>query len=213
MALSESRARAVRRRQERLNNSVPDLSLAEPDAQRAAEQERQRTAMEVAAEIAAQQAAAEARVQELRKVLAKQMVQQRREVEARIRQRQAERERMAGKSGSESRTAMSNALVTPEPLPRPAPLEWRPTRGPQTVGEARGAVERLAQERRARQARVLVARRADLARRLRETTTRVVSGVALMQGWVIHFPPVDPAEGEDLTETIRPMLRELYAGE
>jgi hypothetical protein len=34
-----------------------------------------------------------------------------------------------------------------------------------------------------------------------------------MQGWVIHFPPVDSAEGEDLTETIRPMLRELYAGE
>lgn len=214
LRLSAQRAAAVRARQEMLNNAGLDLSLSEAEAQAAGDAERQRLWDEIDQEMHAAGAASEARLGQLRQELEADTARLQAEAEARIWQRQEERLGIAVKSGSKTRTAMSNSVKPPEPLEASAAESW-------VLAEARGAriiagrqqLGVVAQTRRNAQISELQRRRAALAGRLMTSTEHAVVGLAAMQGLELSLPPRDEPRGPNRTEEMRQALRKLYAGE
>jgi hypothetical protein len=211
--LSRLRAAAVRERQEQSNNAGLDLSLSDDEAQAAAAEKRQELQQEVEALMATERAAAEARLRTLREAWEREAAGQLAAKQGEVWARQQARSQTTAKSGSEIRGSMSKAMSEPEPLYFDGPMTWGGAVR-QDAQTTRGRAESTAiADRRGRQAAVLRARRGQLRRDLYEDTRVTVAGLAAMQGWVVRFPPLQPAEGEDLTATVRTMLRSLYANE
>lgn len=213
LALSRLRAQAVRERQEQYNNAALDLKLSDDEAQAAAAERRLELREEVELLVAAERVAAEERLRQFRERQEARASEELLAAQREIWARQQERSQIAVKSGSEIRSGMSKTMAPPEALYFDGPLVWGSGLETATPGPRRAADAGVAAARRQSQARRLRRERDALSRRLYESTRVAVSGLAAMQGWVVRFPPVQPSEGEDLTESIRPMLRALYANQ
>ncbi|NPV48869.1 MAG: hypothetical protein HPY69_18160 [Armatimonadetes bacterium] len=212
LALSRQRAQAIRDRQEQYNNAALDLGLSDDEAQAAAAERRLALQEEVELLMAAERVAAEERLRQFRQRQEQRAAEELQGAQREVWARQQERSQVSVRSGSEIRSGMSKAMEPPEPLYFDGPLLWDSGLSADITerrGKVRGAG--LLAARRDSQARRMLREREMLSRRLYQSTRAAVSGVAAMQGWVVTYPPLQPREGEDLTESIRPLLRALYA--
>lgn len=214
LELSRRRAQAIRDRQEQYNNAALDLELNDDEAQAAAAERRLALQEEVELLMAAERVAAEERLRQFRQRQEQSAAEELQAVQREVWSRQQDRSQVSVRSGSEIRSGMSKAMALPEPLHFDGPLRWD---NGLVVGLAErqpGALKPGAMAtRRDRQARRMLREREALSRRLYQSTRDAVFGLAAMQGWVVTYPPLQPREGEDLTEIMRPLLRELYANQ
>lgn len=162
--------------------------------------------------VAAERAAAEERFAAIRDGLRQDLERDQAQLKRRIHARQEERLRYAAKSGSELRADMSKALTAPEPFRPAGPMSWEPEPPAASPGaQAPGGGQRASPAARRRlQAQTLSRRRAELARNIQQTTTTAITGLAAMERWEVRFPPLEAAQGDDLTDVVRPALRDLY---
>jgi len=211
-SVAEARAAAVRARQEALNNAGLDLGAGdEAKAQAAWQAEHDRIFAEIESETATARAAANERLaQEVGRIQA-QMRARIAGAEEDARQRMGLRSEILVNSGSENRTGMSKALVSPEAPPAVAGVNWQPTVNPAAAPPPDLAALSLADQRvRAEQAARLAATRADLARAIYQATALAVLRIAGVRHLEVYLPPEQPAAGRDLTEAFRPALRHVF---
>jgi hypothetical protein len=212
--VAEVRAEAVRRHQEALNNVGLNLTATDRearDARDAAEQqERRRLWTEIEQEVAAARAAADQTMAASRQQIDDDLQAQLRDLEAEAWQRVEKRREIFVKSGSEIRTRMSNAMTPPEPMSLSQGLSWQPGgAGGAIAPEVTGLLQREQRLRQAQKA-LLVAKRADLAVQIERGVELAVRRLAGLEGIRLTVPPLQAAEGSDMTESLRPAVRKMF---
>ncbi|MEN6642990.1 MAG: hypothetical protein ABFE08_11130 [Armatimonadia bacterium] len=207
------RAKAVRDRQEALNNVGLDLTIKEADLPEATERERRRLWAEIEAEVSAARAAADQRIKAARQRLVQQEARGVAESEAEIRGLMRKRLEISLKSGSETKSRMSNAITPPQAPPMQRQVAWSPQVSIASAAALRPSVPALAasdQRLRMAQAARLAAQRAKLGSEILEAVAVASQRLAGLQGMTLSFPPGERAAGRDVTEQIRPQLRQMY---
>jgi hypothetical protein len=216
--VAEARAAAVRAQQEAFNNAGLNLTASGDrearEARDAAEQEeRQRLWAEIEQVTAAARADADRVVAACRQQIDQDLRAQLAELEAAASERMEKRREIFVKSGSENRTRMSKAMTPPEPLSLSQGLSWQPGGAPATSAAVSPDAVKLLQreqQRRQAQAALLIARRADLAIQIERGVELAVRRVAALEGIRLTIPPLEAAQGPDVTEALRPALRKMF---
>lgn len=211
--VAQVRAAAVKARQEAMNNTALDLTISDKDVQAAQDKERERLWAEVEQEVANARATANQRGAQAQQQIEERMRQMVSAAESDVSERMKKRTENLIKSGSEIRSRLSKALTPPEPLAMGSGLTWLP-RGESAPARALepAVAEMLQREQRLRtaQATVLAAKRAEMAADLERGTELAVRRIAGLRGIRVHFPPIEPAAGPDLTEEFRAELRKMF---
>ncbi|MGE5531743.1 MAG: hypothetical protein ACM3VW_06495 [Bacteroidota bacterium] len=216
--VAEVRAAAVRAQQEALNNAGLKLTGSGDREAREArdaeeQQERQRLWAEIEQQVAAARTDADRAVAASRQQIDEDLRSQLRDLQAEASQRMEKRREIFVKSGSEIRTRMSKAMAPPEPLALSQGLSWQPAAAPAiSAGLSPDAAKLLQREQRRReaQATLLIARRADLAAQIERGVELAVRRVAALESIRLTVPPMEAAQGPDVTEALRPALRTMF---
>lgn len=212
--VADVRAEAVRRHQEALNNVGLDLTATDREAREArdaAEQvERQRLWAEIEQEVAAARTVSGRALAASQQQIEQDLQAQLKDLETDAWQRVEKRREIFVKSGSEIRTRMSKAMTPPQPLSLSQGLSWQPTgAGGAIAPEVTGLLQREQRLRQA-QAALLIAKRADLAVQIERGVELAVRRVAGLESIRLTVPPLQAAKGSDLTESLRPTLRQMF---
>lgn len=207
------RAQAVRDRQEALNNVGLDLTIKEGEVRATIQRERQRLWDEIEAEVSAARTAADEKIEAERQRLARDEARTKAQSEAELRALMRKRLEISVKSGSETKTRMSNAMTPPQLPPMQQQVTWSPQVSVASAAALQPSVPALtASDRRLRlgQAASLAEQRARLGAEILEAVAVAAQRIASLQGMSLTFPPGERAAGSDVTEQIRPQLRQMY---
>lgn len=211
--VAEVRAAAVRERQEALNNVGLDLTIKEADLPEANQRERRRLWAEIEAEVSASRASANEKIEAARQRLTQEQDRAIAQSEAELRALMRKRSEISLKSGSETKSRMSNAITPPQPPSMQQQVTWSPQASVASAAALQPSVPALRDaDRRLRlaQAARLAAQRARLGSEILEAVAVASQRLAGLQGMTLQFPPGEQAAGRDVTEQIRPQLRQMY---
>ena len=217
LALARRRAELVRRYQEALMNA--DLPPARHGGDADTGATPGRAQLEAAIETQMQEARVQAEAEferqadEIRRAARHTVATAERDIAAEMRARQE----TSVSSGSKIIDRLSNTLSSVQGSDFSAEvMEWAP-RAPEAHAAADSTVparfDDVYQAAAARVADDIGRRRLQLSRAIYKETVLVVRKCALQEGIELTIPPLQPADGRDLTEDLRPLVRRAWAAE
>ncbi len=217
LALARRRAELVRRYQEALMNVdlPPARHGGDADTGATAGRAQLEAAIEAQMQEARLQAEAEfvRQADEIRRAARQTVATAERDIAAEMRARQE----TSVSSGSKIIDRLSNTLSSVQGSDFSAEvMEWAP-RAPRAQQAAdstvRASFDEVYQAAAARVADDIGRRRLQLSRAIYNETVLIVRKCALQEGIDLTIPPLQPADGRDLTEDLRPLVRRAWAAE
>lgn len=216
LALARRRAELVKQYQEALMNAdLPPTKRTDADTDASPGRAQLEAAIEAQMQQARVQAEAEfARYSEQTRRSAQQKIAAaRRDVATEMRSRQE----TSVSSGSKTVGRLSKALTSIQGGDYSAEgINWAPdVPGAETGADSsvQGDLDTLYAEAAGRVADGLERRRLQLGKAIYEETVLAVRKCALQEGIVVSIPPLQPAEGQDMTERLRPLIRRSWAAD
>jgi len=213
--LAAIRRQAVRSHQERLNNLGLDLTLSDTEASQLVQQESRRIWDEIEREVAAEQQKGQATLQRFRTVVLTEERKRIVEAERKMLRTMARRAQVPYTSTESLRKQMNDELLAIGKPPWVTKYSARVDTEAQDQILASAnydrvqVVKELQARRRERIARLLACR-AGLMRLIQKGTQSAARAVAAQRGIIVHFPPLEPATGRDVTALLQEALHDLW---
>ncbi len=217
LTLARRRAELVRSYQEALMNADIPPARQAGDADASARTGRARLEADIEARMQEARLQAEAefarQVEQIRHAARESVAAAERDIAAEMRARQE----TSVSSGSKIVDRLSNSLSSVQGSEFSAEImEWAPHAPDSSTAAdspARASFDVIYQAAAARVADDIGRRRLQLSRAIYNETVLMVRKCALQEGIELNIPPLQPADGRDLTEDLRPVVRRAWAAE